>query len=141
MNSSDELQRFVDAQDPVYAQVCDELRAGHKSSHWMWFVFPQFRGLGESAMAKRYAIASSDEALAYLAHPILGARLLYCTELMLRIEGKSALQILGSPDDMKFRSCMTLFSLVQPGQALFKAALNKYFAGRADQKTVEMLEG
>jgi len=141
MNTSDDLQRFVDAQDPVYSQVCAELKAGQKSSHWMWFVFPQFRGLGASAMAKRYAIASRDEAVDYLAHPILGPRLRQCTELMLRVDGKSALQILGTPDDMKFRSCMTLFSLVRPDEKLFTNALNKYFAGRVDQKTVEMLEG
>jgi uncharacterized protein (DUF1810 family) len=141
MNSSDDLQRFVDAQDPVYGQVCAELEAGQKSSHWMWFVFPQFRGLGSSAMAKRYAIASRAEAVDYLAHPVLGPRLRQCTELMLRVDGKSALQILGTPDDMKFRSCMTLFSLIRPDEKLFANALNKYFAGRADQKTVEMLEG
>ena len=141
MSSSDDLQRFVDAQDPVYGQVCAELEAGQKSSHWMWFVFPQFRGLGQSAMAKRYAIASRIEAADYLAHPVLGPRLRHCTELMLRVDGKSALQILGTPDDMKFRSCMTLFSHIRPDEKLFINALNKYFAGRADQKTVEMLEG
>jgi uncharacterized protein (DUF1810 family) len=139
MNSSYDLQRFVDAQDPVYGQVCAELQAGQKSSHWMWFVFPQFQGLGQSAMAKRYAIASRDEAIDYLAHPVLGPRLRQCTQLMLRHQGKSALQILGTPDDVKFRSCMTLFALVQPGEGLFNDALKKYFAGRADQKTVEML--
>jgi uncharacterized protein (DUF1810 family) len=102
-----ELQRFVDAQAPVYAEVMSELRNGRKRSHWMWFIFPQIAGLGHSAMARRYAIASHDEAVAYLAHPILGPRLRECTQVVCNIQGRSIEQILGSPDDIKFRSSMT----------------------------------
>ena len=102
------LQRFVDAQAPVYAEVMSELRNGRKRSHWMWFIFPQIAGLGHSAMALRYAIASRDEAVAYLAHPILGPRLRECTQVVCNIQGRSIEQILGSPDDIKFRSSMTL---------------------------------
>jgi uncharacterized protein (DUF1810 family) len=107
-----ELQRFVDAQGPLYAQVMSELRNGRKRSHWMWFIFPQIAGLGHSAMAHRYAIASRDEAVAYLEHPALGPRLRECTQALCKIQGRSIEQILGSPDDIKFRSSMTLFEAV-----------------------------
>lgn len=122
-----DLQRFIDAQAPVYAQVLAELRAGRKASHWMWFVFPQLAGLGRSAMAQRYAISGRDEALAYLAHPLLGARLRECTMLVTAVPGRSLLEILGTPDDLKFRSCMTLFESVS-GEALFADALRRFGA-------------
>ncbi len=124
-----DLQRFIDAQAPVYAQVLAELRAGRKASHWMWFVFPQLAGLGRSAMAQRYAISGRDEALAYLAHPLLGARLRECTMLVTAVPGRSLREILGTPDDLKFRSCMTLFESVS-GEALFADALRRF--GAAD---------
>jgi uncharacterized protein (DUF1810 family) len=123
-----ELQRFVDAQAPVYAQVISELRNGRKRSHWMWFIFPQIAGLGHSATARRYAIASRDEALAYLAHATLGPRLWECTHTLCGIEGLSIEQIFGSPDDIKFRSSMTLFEAVS-GDPVFRNALDK-FCGR-----------
>jgi uncharacterized protein (DUF1810 family) len=139
MHDPDQLNRFVEAQDPVIDRVRDELRAGRKNSHWMWYIFPQISGLGHSAMAQRYAIASRSEALAYFAHPVLGPRLLECTELMNGVEGRSATQILGSPDDMKFHSSMTLFAAVQPDVPAFQKALAKYFAGALDRRTVERL--
>src|SRR6202046_3699066 len=114
-----DLQRFVDAQAPVIEQVRDELARGHKRSHWMWFVFPQIAGLGFSAMAQKYAIASLDEAQAYLRHPVLGPRLEGCTRLVLAVDGRSAHDIFGSPDDMKFRSSMTLFSQAAPDGSIF----------------------
>ena len=109
MDDPFELQRFIDAQDPVYAAVQSELAAGHKTTHWMWFVFPQLRSLGRSEMAQRYGIASRDEALAYWKHPVLGKRLLACTSLVLGVRGRSAQAVFGSPDDLKFQSSMTLF--------------------------------
>ena len=111
-----DLRRFVEAQDPVFEQVCSELRAGRKQSHWMWFVFPQLKGLGHSAMAHRYGIASLAEAEAYIKHPILGLRLRECTRLVNLVEGRSIEQIFGYPDDLKFRSCMTLFVQADDGQ-------------------------
>ena len=132
-------QRFVDAQDPVYSRVCAELRSGRKRSHWMWFIFPQIAGLGSSAMAQRYAISSLQEAQAYLKHPALGARLRECTRLMLDVEGRSALEILGSPDDMKFRSCLTLFARAAPDEPVFREALQKYFDRDEDSSTLERL--
>ena len=134
-----DLQRFVVAQAPVIERVRAELVAGRKQSHWMWFVFPQLAGLGNSAMAQRYAIASLAQARAYLAHPILGARLLECTTLVLALGGRSAHAIFGSPDDLKFRSCMTLFAEAAPNQPVFAAALAKYFAGAPDAATLELL--
>ncbi len=133
------LQRFVDAQDPVYAQVCAELRAGVKTSHWMWFVFPQHVGLGRSATAKHFGIASHAEGLAYWRHPVLGARLKACTGLVLSVQGRSAHQIFGSPDDLKFCSSMTLFEQVAPDEPLFGQALVKYFGGRRDALTLSLL--
>jgi uncharacterized protein (DUF1810 family) len=133
------LHRFVDAQAPVYERVRAELKDGRKQSHWMWFIFPQIAGLGHSQMAQRYAISSLREAEAYLKHAILGPRLLECTNLLLQVEGKSALAILGSPDDMKFRSCMTLFAHAAPEEQVFRAAIDKYFDGNEDQSTVERL--
>jgi uncharacterized protein (DUF1810 family) len=132
------LQRFVVAQAPVYAQVCAELRAGRKATHWMWFVFPQIGGLGTSTMSRLYAIGSPREARAYLAHPLLGARLRECTDLTLGIEGRTAHEIFGSPDDLKFHSSMTLFAAVAEGEMIFDAALRKYFTG-GDARTLEIL--
>ncbi len=133
------LRRFVEAQDPVYAQVTGELRRGAKASHWMWFVFPQLRGLGRSATAERYGIASEEEARAYWHHPVLGPRLAECTALLLATTGKTALEILGSPDDLKLRSSMTLFERVAPEEPVFAQALERFFDGRRDAKTLALL--
>ena len=134
------LQRFVDAQAPVYDRVRAELQQGQKRSHWMWFVFPQIRGLGHSAMAQRYAISSRAEAEAYLKHPVLGPRLRECAQLVLAVTSRSVHEIFGSPDDMKFRSCMTLFTDVAgTDDRLFADALQKYFAGECDPLTVRAL--
>ena len=134
-----ELHRFVDAQDPVYAQVCSELAAGHKTSHWMWFIFPQHRSLGRSAMAQHFGIASMQEAQAYWQHEVLGPRLQECTELVLAVSHKTALQIFGSPDDVKFHSSMTLFAQAAPDEPAFKRALDKYFCGVSDARTLALL--
>jgi len=134
-----DLERFLDAQASVIERVQSELRAGAKRTHWMWFVFPQIAGLGHSAMAERYAIASLDEAKAYAAHPVLGARLRDCTALVLAVEGKAAHAIFGSPDDLKFHSCMTLFARAAPEEPLFAQALERFFSGREDPLTVERL--
>jgi len=136
-----ELERFVRAQEPVLAQVRQELRDGHKRSHWMWFIFPQLRGLGRSEMATRYGLALMAEARAYLAHPVLGPRLLECTNLLNAVEGRDVHQILGSPDDMKFQSCLTLFARAEPGQTAFQNALQRYFDGREDERTLQLLAG
>ena len=124
-----DLQRFVDAQAPVYEEVRRELTVGRKQSHWMWFIFPQIAGLGQSPMSIRFAIASLDEAKAYLAHPVLGARLRECARLTLDVEGKTARDIFGSIDEMKFRSSMTLFARAAPDEDIFQRCLDKYFAG------------
>lgn len=134
-----DLARFVAAQAPVFPRVLDELSAGRKTSHWMWFVFPQIAGLGYSAMAARYAIGSLDEARAYLAHAELGPRLRRCTALVNAVEDRSALQIFGQPDDAKFRSCMTLFDKAADGDALFATALERFFDGRPDEATLARL--
>ncbi len=133
------LQRFVDAQAPVYAGVLNELRVGRKATHWMWFIFPQLKELGRSAIARHYGISSLTEAAAYLQQPMLGQRLLECTELMLAAKGKTALEILGAPDDLKFRSCMTLFMAARPDLPLWQAALDQYFGGEADAATLALL--
>ena len=134
-----DLTRFVSAQAPVYAQALAELRAGAKSSHWMWFVFPQLKALGRSATARFYGIADAQEADAYWHHPVLGPRLAACTEAMLGLAGKSALQILGSPDDLKFCSSMTLFAQVAPDEPMFRRAIDRYCAGRMDERTLALL--
>jgi len=127
VNDPYDLARFVTAQDPVYEQVCAELRTGHKRTHWMWFVFPQMKGLGSSPMAQKYAIGSREEAVAYLEHPVLGPRLRECTELVNRnMEGRSLDQIFGYPDGLKFRSSMTLFASATTDNQVFKDALAKY---------------
>ncbi|MDI9847998.1 DUF1810 domain-containing protein [Rhodoblastus sp. 17X3] len=124
-----DLQRFVAAQDGVYETVREELRAGRKRSHWMWYVFPQGAGLGASVMAQLYAIGSLDEARAFLAHPVLGPRLRECAELVNRVEGRTLLEIFGDPDRLKFCSSMTLFERAAPGEAVFVRALEKYCGG------------
>jgi uncharacterized protein (DUF1810 family) len=132
------LGRFEEAQAGVYARVCEELRAGEKRSHWMWFIFPQIRGLGRSPMAERFAIGSMDEAKAYLGHPVLGGRLRECTSLVNGVEGRTALEIFGFPDDLKFCSSMTLFAKAGDG-AVFRRAIEKYFGGRMDSGTLERI--
>ena len=134
-----DLQRFIDAQNPVYDQVCSELHGGQKRGHWMWFIFPQIEGLGHSALAEKYAIASRAEALAYLRHPVLGPRLYECSQLVTLIEGKTIRQIFGTPDDLKFRSSMTLFTSTASDHQIFGDALNKYFAGERDPLTLARL--
>ena len=134
-----DLQRFVDAQAPVYERVCAELRNGRKASHWMWFVFPQIKGLGHSAMADRYAITSRQEAEAYARHAVLGPRLRECTGLVNAVEHRSIGQILGTPDDLKFRSSMTLFAQACKDNQPFMDAINKYFDGKFDSLTLDRL--
>ncbi|MCQ4296649.1 DUF1810 domain-containing protein [Pseudomonas stutzeri] len=134
------LQRFVDAQQDHYQQALEELRSGSKRTHWMWFIFPQLQGLGRSAMAQRYAISGREEAIAYLQHPILGPRLRTCTQAMLEHCSGSARQILGSPDDLKFHSCMTLFARTASEPALFEQALQAFFDGQADPASLERLD-
>jgi uncharacterized protein (DUF1810 family) len=134
-----DLSRFVAAQAPVYATVAQELRDGSKQSHWMWFVFPQLKGLGVSPTARHFGLAGAEEARAYLAHPLLGPRLIECTRLVLAVRGRSAHDIFGSPDDLKLRSCMTLFGGVAPEQEVFAEALRVYFDGRPDPRTLALL--
>lgn len=134
------LQRFVEAQDRVYESVCNELALGEKTSHWMWFIFPQLKGLGHSAIAKHYGIASADEALAFWQHPVLGLRLKQCTQLVLAQRNDSARDIFGSPDDLKFKSCMTLFAQIAPDEPLFKLALERFFGGKLDENTLTLLK-
>ena len=140
MTDSFDLQRFLDAQAPAYPQVLAELRGGQKQSHWMWFIFPQFAGLGHSAMARRFAIASRDEAVAYLGHGVLGSRLRECTALVSAVEGRTIREILGSPDDLKFHSSMTLFGAVSSDPD-FAEAIAKFFGGKPDQMTLDLLGG
>jgi uncharacterized protein (DUF1810 family) len=135
-----DLARFVAAQEHVFASVRRELAAGRKSTHWMWFVFPQAHGLGWSAMSERYAVRSLDEARAFLDHPILGRRLRECVDLLLRVpQGRTAKQVLGEPDDLKLRSSMTLFALASAEGAPFERVLERYFAGASDPVTVEIV--
>ena len=140
--SEPDLIRFIDAQAEVYSQVIDELSDGRKRSHWMWFIFPQLAGLGSSAMAQRYAIRDLDQARRYLADPILGIRLRHDLRLIMGHKGKSALEILGSPDELKLRSCLTLFGQAasdQSDRALFKEALDQFYGGEPDHRTLELL--
>jgi uncharacterized protein (DUF1810 family) len=139
MNDPFNLQRFVDAQSPIFDQVCSELRDGAKRSHWMWFIFPQIKGLGASPLARKFAISSREEAEAYLRHPTLGPRLRECTRVINLTEGRSIEQIFGSPDHMKFRSCMTLFAHATADNRVFMDALQKYFGGKFDPLTLERL--
>jgi uncharacterized protein (DUF1810 family) len=133
------LQRFVDAQDSVFEEVCAELRAGRKQSHWMWFIFPQIKGLGHSSTAQYYAISSGQEAAAYLRHTVLGTRLRLCTQLTIDISKRSLLEIFGSPDDMKFCSSMTLFAHATADNQLFLDAIQKYCSGAFDSLTLQRL--
>ena len=136
-----DLHRFVDAQAPVYSQVIEELTAGCKRTHWMWFIFPQLKGLGQSAMAQHYAIRNLDQATRYLADNILGTRLRHDVQLMIKHTSKSALEILGSPDNLKFRSCLTLFGQAAADSSdrmLFAEALNQFYGGEPDRHTLEL---
>ncbi len=133
------LHRFLDTQARTYETVLSELRAGRKCSHWIWCIFPQIAGLGHSEMSEQFAIDSLDEAKTYLQHPVLGPRLRACTQLVLDVDGRSAEEIFGYPDDLKFRSCMTLFLTAAPDNTIFKDALLKYFDGKPDQLTLDIL--
>jgi uncharacterized protein (DUF1810 family) len=135
-----DLARFVDAQGATYPQALQELKAGHKRSHWMWFIFPQLAGLGLSTIAQRYAISGLDEARAYLQHPVLGERLRTCTAAVNTVTDRTAHQVFGSPDDMKFRSSMTLFGRAEPAEPAFRTALDQYFDGQEDQRTLKKLQ-
>ena len=135
-----DLHRFVAAQETVYPRALAELRSGAKRSHWMWFGFPQIDGLGYSSAAKRYAIQSGDEARAYLAHPVLGTRLRECAEALEGVTGRSASEIFGFPDDLKLKSCATLFAAVSESPSVFDRVLAKYFRGERDGKTLKLLE-
>lgn len=139
MDDPHDLQRFVDAQNGIFDQALAELRNGRKRGHWMWFIFPQIMGLGNSEMARRFAIGSRPEAEDYLRHPILAPRLVDCTRAVCLIEGRSAYEIFGSPDDLKFRSSMTLFAEIAGDNGVFAEALRKYFAGRPDDLTLKAL--
>ncbi len=133
------LQRFLSAQEGVYQKALAELEAGRKTSHWMWFIFPQLAGLGRSQLAQFYALNDADEARAYLAHPVLGERLTACAKALLRWEGQSATDIMGSPDDLKLRSSMTLFAAVAPDRPVFAKVLETFFKGKGDTRTLNML--
>ncbi|HAL39562.1 MAG TPA: DUF1810 domain-containing protein [Polaromonas sp.] len=133
------LERFVDAQGPVYDSVFKELASGRKATHWMWFIFPQLKGLGRSPIAKHFGIESRDEALAYWKHSVLGKRLLECTTLVLAQRNTTAHDIFGSPDELKFKSCMTLFAQVAPEEPVFKQALERFFEGTPDEGTLKLM--
>jgi uncharacterized protein (DUF1810 family) len=135
-----DLNRFVEAQAGVYGRALEELRAGQKESHWMWFIFPQIDGLGSSSTARFYAIKSRQEAKAYLKHPVLGQRLIECSEALLQLKGKSASEIFGFPDDLKLRSSMTLFATVSEPDSVFSRVLGQYFGSQEDEKTLELLK-
>ena len=135
-----DLRRFVAAQEPLYAQVTAELAAGAKTSHWMWFIFPQLKALGRSSTAQHYGIGSLAEAQAYARHPQLGARLRQCCGLLMAVQGRSALQIFGAIDALKLRSCLTLFERAAPHEALFGQLLHKYYAGERDAATLQLLD-
>jgi uncharacterized protein (DUF1810 family) len=134
-----DLRRFSEAQESVYETALSELRDGRKRSHWMWFVFPQFAGLGSSATSRHFAIRSADEARAYLAHPVLGPRLVECADAVLAVTGRSAHEIFGSPDDLKLRSSATLFASVSPPGSVFERLLDTYFGGRRDDATLRLI--
>lgn len=139
MNDPHNLQRFVDAQDGIFEQVCAQLQVGRKTGHWMWFIFPQIQGLGHSDLARWFAIGSREEAKAYVEHQILGSRLRQCSRLVTLVDGRSSREIFGSPDDAKFRSSMTLFAHATPDNQVFMEALNKYCNGDFDRATLERL--
>ena len=133
------LSRFLQAQEDDYEQALSEIKSGRKQSHWMWYIFPQFEGLGFSSTSRHYSIKSLAEARAYLEHPVLGPRLLDCAEAALRVEGRSASEIFGSPDDLKLRSCATLFACVSPPDSVFDRLLEKFYGGERDRKTLRLL--
>ena len=134
-----DLQIFVQAQEDIYEQALAELKNGSKESHWMWFVFPQIAGLGNSEMARKYAIPNLADAKAYLSHDLLGSRLRECTEAVLAVEGRTAHEILGSPDDVKLKSCMTLFEVADGPGSVFSSILEKYFEGQRDERSLTIL--
>jgi uncharacterized protein (DUF1810 family) len=134
-----DLSRFVDAQNAEYCQALAEIKSGRKQSHWMWYIFPQFDGLGFSWITKQYSIKSLAEAKAYLNHPLLGPRLLECAEAVVNIDGRTAHEIFGFPDDLKLRSCATLFACVSPADSVFERLLKKYFDGLRDDKTLDLI--
>jgi len=138
-NDKFDLGRFINAQSGVYDRVIAELRSGRKRSHWMWYIFPQIEGLGQSATTRFYSIKSLDEARAYLEHPVLGARLIECAEAVFAVEGKTVSEIFGYPDDMKLKSSMTLFSSVAGPDSVFFRVLDKYFQGERDSRTLQLL--
>jgi len=140
-DSTDRLGRFINAQNESFEEIIHELKSGEKVTHWMWYVFPQIAGLGQSATAKFYAIQDPSEAQAYLDHPILGKRLLECTQIVISLRGKSALAIFGDVDAMKFRSSMTLFMSVAGSDSVFQEAIENYFEGEPDQATLDILSG
>jgi uncharacterized protein (DUF1810 family) len=139
MTSDNSLKRFLDAQERDYATALKEINNGHKRSHWMWYIFPQIGGLGYSEMAKRYAIKDLSEAAAYLKHPILGSRLIEISNALLAIGSSNATEVMGSPDDLKLRSCMTLFSQVPNASSVFEEVLKKYFDGKNDEATLKLM--
>jgi uncharacterized protein (DUF1810 family) len=134
------LSRFVQAQEQDYAQALSEIKSGRKYTHWIWYIFPQFDGLGSSSMCKRYSIKSVAEAEAYMSHPVLGLRLVECATAALAVQGRSAYEIFGSPDDLKLKSCATLFASVSPAGSVFDRVLEKYYQGVRDDKTLQILE-
>src|SRR3954447_25565213 len=133
------LYRFVQAQEDDYRQALAEIRSGKKRTHWMWYIFPQIDGLAFSSTSKHYSIKSVEEARAYLRHPVLGPRLLECAEAVVGVEGRSATEIFGSPDDLKLRSCATLFACVSPPGSVFDRLLEKYYRGQRDARTLQLL--
>jgi uncharacterized protein (DUF1810 family) len=135
-----DLSRFVEAQGDTYARALSEIRNGDKRTHWMWFIFPQIEGLGTSSTARFYSIKNAEEARAYLQHPVLGPRLVECAEAALGVQGRSAHEIFGFPDDLKLKSCATLFAAVSPAGSVFDRLLEKYYGGERDEKTVALLE-
>jgi uncharacterized protein (DUF1810 family) len=139
MDDSHDLDRFVKAQISSYKDALAELRAGRKRSHWMWYIFPQFAGLGVSSTSQKYAIKSIDDARAYLAHPVLGPRLAECCDAVLAIEGRTAYEIMGTPDDLKLRSCATLFGRVVPAESVYERVLERYFQGAPDEATLRLI--
>lgn len=139
-NDPFDLHRFVSAQEGVHEKALAELRAGRKRTHWMWYIFPQLDGLGSSSTARHYAIKSIEEARAYLAHPLLGPRLAECAEAVLAVEGRTASEIFGYPDDLKLKSSMTLFASVADPDSVFVKVLEKYYRGEQDARTLELLE-
>ena len=138
-NSKYDLQRFVEAQEASYQQALSEIRMGRKQSHWMWYIFPQVKGLGSSSMAQRYAIREIEEADEYLRHPILGSRLIEISSALLQLQTNDAYQVFGSPDNMKLKSSMTLFASVPTGNDVFKKVLEKFFRGQRDEATLKVL--